>query len=386
MIYLDNAATTWPKPPVVIRAMASFLESVGANPGRSGHRLSVAAARILLETREAVAALVNAPDPLRVVFCANATDALNAALLGLLRPGDHVVTSAVEHNSVMRPLRALESRGVSLSIVSCPPDGAVDAGLFEHAIRRETRMIVLGHASNVTGGVAPIAAVGTIARRHNALFLVDAAQTAGILPIDVQIDKVDLLAFTGHKSLYGPTGTGGLVVGPRVDERQIAPLRFGGTGSASEMETQPVFLPDRLESGTQNAVGLAGLLAGIRWLTERGMEAVCAHEHDLVVRLVGGLTEMPGVTVYGPQNMASRSSVVSFNIAGMEPSEAGQRLDEEFGILCRVGLHCAPAAHKTLGTFPRGAVRFGMGAFNTSTEIDAALSAVAVLARETANR
>ncbi|HNS51741.1 MAG TPA: aminotransferase class V-fold PLP-dependent enzyme [Anaerolineae bacterium] len=380
MIYFDNAATTWPKPACVAEAMLHFLEHVGANPGRAGHRLAVEAARVVYAAREAVAELFHAPDPLRVVFGANATEALNLAMRGLLVPGDHVITSSMEHNSVMRPLRALERQGVGLTIARCTPTGALDVKAVEAEIRPETRMIVLNHASNVVGTLLPVAEVGGIARRHGLLLLVDAAQTAGAYPIDVQADAIDLLAFTGHKSLYGPMGTGGLVVGERVRAALLNPLKRGGTGSRSEREEQPDFLPDACESGTPNAVGLAGLCAGVGWVLEQGVEAIRAHEVALAQQLIDGLRAIEGVTVYGGLDAARQTATVSFNIEGMEPSEAGLRLDEEQEILCRVGLHCAPAAHKTLGTFPGGSVRFGLAATSTLTEVQAGVDAVRRLA------
>lgn len=382
MIYLDNAATSWPKPPEVLAAMARFMTEVGANPGRSGHRLSVEAGRIVYAAREAVAQLFNAPDPLRVVFGLNATEGINLALRGLLRPGDHVVTSSMEHNSVMRPLRALEREGVEVTVVPCSPEGTLDPQAVLAALRPSTRLVVLNHASNVTGTILPVAEVGRALRKMNGpLLLVDAAQSGGAVPIDVQADGIDLLAFTGHKSLYGPTGTGGLIIGERVPLEEFRPLIRGGTGSRSEREEQPDFLPDMCESGTPNAVGLAGLKAGVRWVLERGVEAIRAHEVELSQRLSDGLREIPGVTVYGPADARMRTAVVSFNIAGMEPSEVGMRLDEEYGIMCRVGLHCAPSAHRTIGTFPSGTVRFALGAFNTREEVDAAIRAVARLAQ-----
>ena len=384
VIYFDNAATSWPKPPGVMEAMARFLNEIGANPGRSGHRMAVEAGRVVYEAREVIAELFNAPDPLRVVFGLNGTEALNLVLRGYLRPGDHVVTSSMEHNAVMRPLRALERQGVEVTVVPCAPDGTLDPGDVLAAIRPNTALVVLNHASNVVGTILPIhevgAAVGTAGQ--SPLLVVDAAQTAGAVPIDVQADGIDLLAFTGHKSLYGPMGTGGLVIGERVDLDRLEPLKRGGTGSRSEHEEQPDFLPDKYESGTANAAGLAGLAAGVRWVLERGVEAIRAHEEALTRRLVDGLRAIPGVTVYGTLDPARQTATVSFNIAGMEPSEVGLRLDEEFGVLCRVGLHCAPAAHKTIGTFPTGTVRFSLGVFNTAEEVDRALRAVEHLARD----
>ena len=381
MIYFDNAATSWPKPPEVIQAVVRFMETVGANPGRSGHRLSVEAGRIVYDAREALGELFNVPDPLRIVFGLNATEAINLALRGLLRPGDHVITSSMEHNSVMRPLRALERRGVKLTVVPCSSQGFLDPADLEAAIRPKTVMIVLNHGSNVVGSLLPVREAGRIAREHGLLLLVDAAQTAGAVPLDVQADNIDLLCFTGHKALYGPMGTGGLVIGERVDVGRLEPLKRGGTGSRSEHEEHPDFLPDKCEAGTPNAVGLAGLAAGVRWVLERGVEHIRAHEVALTRRLIDGLREIPDVTVYGGLNAARQTGTVSFNVAGLEPSVVGLRLDEEYGILCRVGLHCAPAAHRTIGTFPRGTVRFGLGYFNTVEEVERAMEAVAGLQR-----
>jgi cysteine desulfurase/selenocysteine lyase len=382
MIYFDHAATSWPKPPGVAEAMIHYLDHVGANPGRSGHRLSVAAARIVYGVREAVASLFHVPDPLRVVFGANVTEALNLALFGLLRPGDHVVTSSMEHNSMMRPLRALERRRIALTVVPCTREGLLDSADVKAAIRPGTRMIALNHASNVVGTLLPVAEVGRIARKHGVWLLVDAAQTAGAYPIDMQADQIDLLAFTGHKSLYGPMGTGGLVIGERVDVAGLEPLKRGGTGSNSEYEAQPTFLPDLCESGTPNAIGLAGLGAGLSWLQERGLDSIRAHEVALTRQLVDGLQEIPGVTVYGPLDAERQTATVSFTVEGLETSQVGLILDEEHGIMCRVGLHCAPAAHKTIGTFPEGTIRFGLGALNTSEEVSAALAAVRDVAQE----
>ena len=376
MIYFDNAATSWPKPPGVGDAVVRFLDEVGANPGRSAHRLSVESARIVYGAREAVAELFNAPDPLRVVFGLNVTEALNLALRGFLRPGDHVVTSSIEHNSVMRPLRELEKQGVELTVVRCSPEGFLDPADLEAAIMPNTVMIALNHASNVVGTLLPVVEAGRIARQYGALLLVDAAQTGGAYPIDMQADGIDLLAFTGHKALYGPMGTGGLIIGERVDVSGLDPLKRGGTGSRSEHEEQPGFLPDIYESGTPNVVGLAGLEAGIRWVLGQGVEAIRAHEVTLTRRLIDGLTAIPKATVYGGLDNNRQTAVVSFNIDGMAPSKVGLRLDEEYEILCRVGLHCAPAAHKTMGTFPDGTVRFGLGAFNTADEVDSALEAI----------
>ncbi len=380
MIYFDNSATSWPKPQGVKSAMAGFLDEIGANPGRSGHSRSIEAARTLYDTREVLAGLFNVKDPLRVVFTFNATDALNLALKGLLRPGDHVVTSSVEHNSVMRPLRDLERSGVDLTIVPCSEQGSLDPSDVERRIRPRTRLVVLSHASNVVGTLLPVGEVGQIVRKKGPFFLVDAAQTAGVCPIDVERDGIDLLAFTGHKSLYGPQGTGGLVIGERIRESEMVPLRQGGTGSRSEFEDQPDFLPDRFESGTPNGVGIAGLLAGLQFIKEKGIENLRRQETELVKMLTEGLRRISGVRLYGPENGADRIATISFTMEGLSPSEIALRLDREFGILCRPGLHCSPSAHRTIRTFPEGTVRFSLGAFNTPDEINGALQAVSIIA------
>jgi len=376
MIYLDHAATSWPKPPAVIRAMADFCDHAGGNPGRSGHRLSLAAARIVYDARELLAELFGVPDPLRVIFTANATHAINLALRGLLRPGDRVVTTGIEHNAVMRPLRALEAQGVRLSVIPCAADGTLDLHEASAVITRDTRLVVMNHASNVSGTILPAAAVARLAHAAGAWFLLDAAQTAGVLPIDIQALGIDLLAFTGHKGLQGPPGIGGLAIGDSVDTALIEPLVRGGTGSRSEFEIQPEDCPDKFESGTPNGVGIAGLRAGVRWLLDHGVEAIRDHEFELTRTLHEGISNIPGVTVYGPQDAARRTATVSFTAAGRSVSEIGLRLDDEFDVLCRVGLHCAPAAHRSLGTFPGGTVRLAAGAMTTLDEIQAALAAV----------
>lgn len=376
MIYLDNAATSWPKPPEVAAAMVEFLTARGGNPGRSGHRLSVAAGHAVYEVREALASFLGAADPLRLFFTANATHAINLALRGVLRPGDRVVTTGIEHNAVMRPLRALEAEGVELEVVPCAPDGTLAVADIKKALSAETKMVVLNHASNVTGTILPVAEVGAMARDRGAFLLVDAAQTAGVIPIDIRTQNIDLLAFTGHKGLLGPPGIGGLLAGDRVDAASLKPLIRGGTGSRSESEEQPHCLPDKFESGTVNGAGIAGLGAGWAFLAERGLEAVREHEVMLTGMLLEGLREVPGIQLYGPVDASARTAVVSFTVVGKTVSELGYRLDEEFGVLTRVGLHCAPACHRTLGTFPEGTVRMAPGIFTTAADVEEAMRAV----------
>jgi cysteine desulfurase family protein len=381
IIYFDNAATSFPKPEEVTQAMVHFSREIGASPGRSGHRLAIEAGRIVFEARERISQLFGVKDSSRVVFGLNATEGINQGLKGLLRPGDHVITSSMEHNSVMRPLRAMMKEGVQAAILSCSPEGFLDPSDVKKAIRPNTRMVVLNHASNVVGTLQPLAEIGEVCRRQGVLFFVDAAQSAGAAPLDMEREKIDLLAFTGHKALFGPQGTGGLVLGERVDEKELVPVKRGGTGSRSEQEEHPDFLPDLCESGTPNAVGLAGLLAGLEFVMKVGIEKIRHHEKRLTERLLRGLLEIGGVTVYGPGTAEKQLATVSFNIQGVAPSEVGLRLDEEYGILCRVGLHCAPAAHRTLGTFPEGTVRFGLSYLNREEEVEETLQAIRRITR-----
>lgn len=380
MIYFDNAATSWPKPDAVPAAMVRSLRESGANPGRSGHALSMQASRVVYEARESVARLFGIDDPLSVVFTKNATEALNLALLGLLAPGDHVITSVMEHNAVLRPLRFLEERGVLVTRVPCAADGTLDPNDVAHAITRKTRLVVLSHASNVTGTLCPIEDIARLAEKHDVLLCLDAAQTAGAYPIDVGTTKIDLLAFTGHKALYGPQGTGGLCIGAHA-RHHLRPLIYGGTGSASDSDVQPEFLPDRFEAGTLNGVGIAGLAAGIAFVSEQGLAHIRQREETLTARLLAGLREISGVQVLGTQDAKRQVAVVSFKVAGWSCSEVASLLEERADICCRAGLHCAPMAHRQVGTFPEGTVRFSLGLFNTEAEIDTALAALRDLPR-----
>ncbi len=375
-VYFDNAATSWPKPPEMMEAMVRFNESIGANPGRSGHRLSIEAARVVYEARECAARIIGSPDPLSISFAKNATEAINCVLLGLLKAGDHVVTSGMEHNSVMRPLRFLERQGVGLSIAPCSPAGVLDPDDAMRAVKGNTKVIVVTHASNVTGTLLPLDDLARIARERGIVFVVDASQTAGSIPLDVVRTGIDVLCFTGHKSLLGPQGTGGFYIRKGLEE-SVSPLMRGGTGSASEFEEQPDFLPDRFESGTPNAIGLAGLAAGIRFVLGLGVEAIREKEAHLTRLFLEGMAGMPGTRLYGPQNVRQRTAVVSFNIVGMSPSEVAFELDEQFAVLSRPGLHCAPAAHRTIGTFPEGTVRFSFGYSTTEDEVRRGIEAVA---------
>jgi cysteine desulfurase family protein len=382
-IYLDNAATSFPKPEAMLAAMESYSREIGANPGRSGHGRSIDAGRIIYQTREILANLFHIEDPLRIALTKNATEALNIALFGSLRPGDHVLTTSMEHNSVMRPLRYLASHGVELSVVPCSPRGGLDPDDVSKMLKKNTVLVIMTHASNVTGTIMPIAEVGRrVHEKSNAMFCVDAAQTAGALPLDVNRMDIDLLAFTGHKSLYGPQGTGGLYIREGLDQR-IKPLSMGGTGSRSEFEEQPDFMPDKYESGTPNTIGFAGLNAGVAFVLSDSVEAIREKEMKLTDRFRRRLSEESDrITVYGPADVRQQTAVVSFNIEKMTPSDVAFHLEEKFHILCRPGLHCAPAAHRTIGTFPQGSVRFSFSVFTSDADVDRAVAAVGVTARE----
>jgi len=377
IVYLDNAATSYPKPADVVTAVTEFLDHACANPGRSGHRLSARAARIVYESREAVARLIGVQDPRHVIFTANATAAINTALLGFLHDGDHVVTTSLEHNSVMRPLRRLrEQRGITVSVARADDSGCLDPQAVRNALRANTRLVVVTHASNVAGTVSPLsdirAAIGELP------LLVDGAQTVGAVPVDVEEPRVDLLAFSGHKSLLGPQGIGCLYVRPGLP---LEPSFVGGTGSNSESDAQPEVLPDRLESGTPNGVGIAGLGAAARFIAETGLPKIKRHEANLLDALLAGLRAIDGVTVWGAQ-APERVPIVSVTIEGLSVSEAAYHLDRRYGIMTRAGLHCAPEAHRTLGTYPHGTLRISPGYFNTFEEIALTIEAIGELARE----
>lgn len=371
-IYCDQAATSFPKPRAVIEAVSSFLTNTSGSPGRSAHRYAIEAGRAVFEARETVTDFFNCPSSEQVVFTANVTESLNLVLSGLLQPGDHVVTTSMEHNSVMRPLQYLkESRKVDFTVVSCDDQGRLAPKNIQKALRPETRLVVVNHASNVTGTILPIEAVGEI--KGNAFFLIDAAQSAGVIPIDMQKAKVDFLAFTGHKSLLSTTGIGGLCLSKDI---RLNPLKRGGTGSRSESWAHPDFLPDRYEGGTPNTVGIVGLNAGIKFIQEQGLERIRAHELQLIRQMMDGLNAIKGVKIYGPRAADEKTGIVSLNIEGKSPSEVCLVLDRKYGIMTRGGLHCAPIAHKTIGTFPNGTVRLSLGYFNTMEEVDQVIRAI----------
>lgn len=384
--YLDNAATSWPKPPCVYEAVDAWMRDNGAAAGRGVYAQAAESERIVANARAGLARLIGAESPDRIVFCHNGTDSLNLAIHGLLRPGDHVVATVWEHNSVLRPLRACQERlGVDVTLVGKnggpgrPKRSAVDPAEVEAAVRSNTRLIVLTHASNVTGVVQPAREIGEIARRRGVLFLLDAAQTAGDIPLDVGDLHVDLLAAPGHKGLLGPLGTGLLYLRPGIDS-QIAPIRQGGTGTLSESDRQPDFLPDKLESGNLNVPGLAGLAAAGEFLAQQGIETIAGRVAGLTQRLIEGLRQIGGVAVHLPAECVPRVGVVSVTLSGFDPQEAALALDTSFGVQARAGLHCAPAAHRALDTLHAGGtVRFSLGPFTTAEEIAHTLGAVAEL-------
>jgi cysteine desulfurase family protein len=374
MIYLDNAATSWPKPEIVYRTMDDFLRTKGGNPGRGSNSMALAARETVEETRRLVARLINAPETNRVIFTLNCTDALNLGLKGLLKPGDHVITDSIGHNSLVRPLKKLEAHGVKVTRLSPSPDtGVISAGDIETAITRATKLVAVTHASNVNGIIQPVEEYGSVARKHKIAFMVDAAQTAGKFPINVETSNIDLLAFSGHKGLFGPPGTGVLYLSNRVN---LDSVREGGTGSFSEQEEQPDILPDKYESGTLNSVGISGLGAGLKFIFDEGLEKIAAYEKFLAAKLIAGLRNIPGVTLYLPKDLSRMVPVVSFNIKGYQPGEVGTILDQAFDTKVRAGLQCAPVAHKTLGTFPSGTVRISPGYLNVAEEIELTVKAV----------
>jgi len=377
-IYFDNAATSWPKPEKVYQAAEEYLRSGGANPGRSGHTRSLQADRLVYDTREKAASFLGASAPEEIIFTLNATDSLNMAIKGLLEPGDHVVFTPFEHNSVLRPLGSLRRNG-SITTTMAGREGSAEITVDDiaSAVKPETRLIVCNHASNVTGQILPVEQIGELAREKGIFFLLDAAQTAGVMPLDLKQVKPHLAAFAGHKGFMGPPGVGLLYLEQGV---KIKPWREGGTGSRSEEDRHPEMMPDYLEAGTLNSPGLAGLFQGIRFLEEEGLEKVREHEVRLAGMLRLGLQEIPGVTVFGPEDARKAVAVVSFVLEGIDSGEMGFVLEQAYGILSRTGLHCAPHAHKAIGTFPQGTVRFSLGYFNTEKEVKTALDAVSEVA------
>lgn len=375
-IYLDNAATSWPKAPGVGEAMKDYIEKVGCSPGRGGYACSLEAGRQVLQTREALAGLFGVSDPSTVIFTANVTQALNYALKGLLRPGDHVLSTSMEHNAVVRPLRGMEQRGeITVDFIPCSREGDLDWAEMKKKVKHQTRALIMTHASNVTGTLLPVEECSSFARENDLLFILDAAQTAGLYPIPMRALHVNILAFTGHKGLLGPQGTGGFIV-DKETAQHMTPLIEGGTGSSSDREYQPHFLPDKLESGTLNSPGLYGLARALEYIEEQSMDTLRRRCQVLAQRLWEGLDSIPELTLHGPWNQKRRTSVLSFTVEGQDLGELAYTLDQDYGIMARSGLHCAPLAHGTLGTYPQGTLRFSPGPFLSEKDMDYVVESV----------
>lgn len=377
MIYFDNAATTMLKPPSVAQAVAQAINSFGG-VGRGVHEASLSADVAVYKCRQALAQLFDAPDPRRVIFGLNATEALNILIGGLLQEGDHAITTAASHNSVLRPLyRKQDREGVELSILPVAPDAHIDLGAYERLFRPNTKLAVVTHASNLTGDVYDVAAMARIAHEHGALFAIDAAQTAGLVPIDMQADGIDAVAFTGHKSLYGPQGTGGLALMPEVD---LPSFKVGGSGTHSYDRLHPSFYPEHLEAGTLNGHGIAGLLAGVEYIQDTGVAAIGRRTSELAERFEAGVRAIPGVRVYGGHGGVGRTGIVALNIGDIDSAQVSDALNYEYGICTRAGAHCAPLMHRALGTDRQGAVRFSFSHLNAEDEVDAGIRAIADIA------
>lgn len=373
MIYLDNAATTYPKPDRVYNAVMDCMKNYCANPGRAGHKLAMKAAREIYDARENIAKLFNIDNPMSIVFTNNATDSLNLAIKGVVKSGDHIVTTSMEHNSVIRPIKSLEKHGVENTIVKCDKDGFLNIEDLKKAIKPNTKLIVTTHASNVCGTIIDIKSVGEVAKDNNILYLVDASQTAGVYDINVAKINVDMIAAPGHKCLLGPQGTGILYI---RDGLNVNILKEGGTGSKSEELFQPELLPDKYESGTHNTPGIVGLNEGIKFIFEEGIENIRSHEEELCQYMLDKLENVPNITIYGPKDSKKRAAVISINIDNIDSGEITFLLDSEYDIATRSGIHCSPLAHETLGTLEQGAVRFSLGYFNTKEDIDKAVKAL----------
>ncbi|CEH36047.1 aminotransferase class V-fold PLP-dependent enzyme [Romboutsia lituseburensis] len=373
MIYLDNAATTYPKPEKVYDAVLDCMKNYCANPGRAGHKLAMRAAREIYDARENIAKLFNIDNPMTIVFTNNATDSLNLAIKGVVKKGDHIITTSMEHNSVIRPIKSLEKDGIENTIVECDKDGFLNPDDIKNAIKKNTKLIVTTHASNVVGTIVDIKSIGEIAKEKNILYLVDASQTVGVYDINVKDINVDMIAAPGHKCLLGPQGTGILYI---KEDLNVDILKEGGTGSRSEDLFQPDLTPDKYESGTHNTPGIVGLNEGVKFILETGIDNIRAHEEELCQYMLDRLREVPNIVIYGPKDSKKRAAVISINIPKIDSGEITFLLDSEYNIATRSGIHCAPLAHKTLGTIEQGAVRFSLGYFNTKKDIDEAVKAL----------
>lgn len=373
MYYFDNAATSYPKPKEVYDELIDIMKTKGANPGRGSHTMALEASRVIYSTRCKLAGLFNIDNPLNIAFTQNATHSLNMAIKGYLGKGDHVVTTSLEHNSVLRPLYSLEEdRGLELTIVEADRNGGIDTETILSAVREDTKAVVMTHASNLTGTILPVKEIGKVCKERGITLIVDASQSAGYLDIDVNEMNIDILCFTGHKSLYGPQGTGGIYVRENLE---LAPIMEGGSGSHSKLKRHPREMPDLLEYGTLNAPAIGALGAGVDFITKIGLKNIRLHEEELVKTFLEGIADLPHIQIYGDRKI-KRTPAVTLNIAGTDPAEVSQLLDEEYGIATRPGMHCAPLAHKSIGTYETGAVRFSFGYFNTIEEVEYAVKAL----------
>ena len=376
MIYMDNAATTLQKPECVAQAVVNAMNSFG-NAGRGLNDASMGAARVIYDTREKLCRLFHGENPKQFAFTSNATESLNTAIQGLIGPGDHVITTMLEHNSVLRPLYERENAGAELTILTCDAQGNISYEEMEKAIRENTKAIVCTHGSNLTGNLTDVGRIGAIAKKHGVLLIADASQTAGLIPIDVQVMQIDVLCFTGHKGLYGPQGTGGIYVRPGVE---IKPLKRGGSGIETYNKNHPVQMPTALEAGTLNSHGIAGLNAALTYIEETGVEHICRLALERMWQFYEGVCDIPGVTVYGDFSGKERVPIVSLNIEDFDSAEVSDELLTEYGIATRGGGHCAPLMHEALGNVEQGAVRFSFSHFNTQEEVEKAISAIRELA------
>lgn len=367
MIYLDNAATTFPKPKEVNDAVYDCMCNYCANPGRSSHKLAIKGAMTIYDAREKIAEFFNFDNPLRVIFTSNATDSLNIAIKGFLKKGDHVIISAMEHNSVLRPVHELKNKGlIDVTIIKCDKEGKIDTNDIKKAIKENTKLIAMTYVSNLTGTIFPVEEIGKIAKEYNIKYLMDASQAAGILPVDMKSMNIDLMACPAHKGLLGPEGLGVLLVGDEID---LDHNKEGGTGSESHNLSQPSFYPDKLEAGTPNLPAIAGLSAGIDYIKSKGLKSILSHENKLLDLLVAKMKNNPKIQIYGPEHICDRSGCVPINIEGKDSSEVAYILDDQFEIAVRPGKHCAPLAHETIGTKELGAVRISVGPFTTESDI-----------------
>ncbi len=368
-VYLDNAATSSMKPESVKNAIINYYENIGCSPGRGGYECSLKASRIILEARTKIADFFNVPKPKQVIFTHNVTYALNIAIKGILEKGDHVITTSMEHNSVLRPLKGLENKNiVEVDYLKCNKDGSLNPKIVENNIKDNTKLIIITYASNVTGTIMPVKKVAKIAEKNNIYFVLDTAQAAGLYDLNCQELKTDIMAFTGHKGLMGPTGTGGFAISKKVS-KNMTPLIEGGTGSVSDKEYQPDFLPDKFESGTKNTPGIAGLKAGIEFIQKTGLETIRKHEQNLAKTFISGLKKINKIKIHGPADINKQTPTISITYKNKDMGEMSFLLDDKYGIMTRSGLHCAPFAHKTIGTFPQGTLRFSIGYFNTKDDI-----------------